>query len=129
MANVDPKPLIQAATREVETVTVAEAAQKHADGAQFVDVREPEEWLQGYVAGALHIPRGTLEFDIGDQVRDPRRHLVTYCGSGARAVLAAAQLKRLGFENAAAMIDGGYDNWSEAGYPTAHNPLKPLLNR
>lgn len=129
MANVDPKALVEAAAGEVETLSVAEAARKHPDDAQFVDVREPEEWLQGYVAGTLHIPRGTLEFTIGDQVRDPRRHLVTYCASGARAVLAAAQLKKLGFENAAALADGGFEDWKEAGYPTAHNPLKPYLDR
>ena len=129
MAKVDPEALVKEATEEVETVSVAEAAQCHANGAQFVDVREPQEWLQGYVAGALHIPRGTLEFAIGERVRNPKRHLVVYCGSGARAVLAAAQLKRLGFENAAAMVDGGYEEWDEAGYPTAHNPLKPFLDR
>lgn len=129
MANVDPKPLVETARREIDTVSVAEAAQRHSDGAQFVDVREPEEWLQGYVTGTLHIPRGTLEFSIGEQVRDPRRHLVVYCASGARATLAAAQLKRLGFENAAAMVDGGFEDWKAAGYPVAHNPLKPFLGR
>jgi len=129
MAIVNPQELVDDAAREVETVTLAEAAQRHSQGALFVDVREPEEWLGGYVSGALHISRGNLEFKIGNQVRDPRRHLVCYCASGARATLAAAQLRRLGFKNAAAMVDGGYDEWKQADYPTAQNPLKPFFAR
>ena len=127
MADIDPQALVDEAAKRIETLTIAEAAQRHSDGAQFIDVREPQEWPSGYIEGTLHIPRGTLEFSIGDQVRDPRRRLVLYCGSGARAILACAQLQRLGFDNAAAMVQGGYDEWAEAGYPTSSNPVTPFF--
>jgi rhodanese-related sulfurtransferase len=129
MVKVDLDALIEQAACEVETVTVAEAAQRHAKGAQFVDVREPQEWLGGYIADTLLIPRGNLEFAIGDRVCNLNRHLIVYCESGERATLAAAQLKRLGFRNVAAMVDGGYKEWAAADYPTAHNPFKPLLEQ
>lgn len=129
MVKIDLAALIEQAASDIETLTVAEAAQRHADGAQFVDVREPQEWLGGYIAGTLLIPRGNLEFAIGDRVCSLDRRLIVYCESGERATLAAAQLKRLGFRNVAAMVDGGYEEWAAADYPTAHNPLKPLLDQ
>ena len=125
MARIDPDQLVKQAREEVPVLTVAEAGQQHADGAQFIDVREPQEWLTGYIDGALHIPRGTLEFEVGSHVPNPRRRLVTYCSSGGRAALAAQQLRRLGYRNAMAM-DGGYSNWKEAGYPRSRNPIAAL---
>ena len=88
---------------------------------QFVDIREPAEVAKsGLVAGAVHVPRGLLEFQV-----DPKSpthnaklaagsRLVLYCGSGARSALAAKSLKEMGVENVA-HVPGGFAALKDAG--------------
>ncbi len=89
----------------------------------FVDVREGGEWAQGHIPGAVHAPRGHLEF-----LADPEfpRHnaalaqdkmLVLYCGSGGRSTLAAKTLHDMGFLRVCSLV-GGMAAWTEAGGPT-----------
>ncbi len=88
----------------------------------FVDVREGGEWAQGHIPGAVHTPRGHLEF-----LADPEfpRHnaalvqdkmLVLYCASGGRSTLAAKTLHDMGFPRVASLV-GGFPAWTEAGGP------------
>ena len=58
----------KAEIREVDTATADEA--RHAPGAVLLDVREPDEYEQGAVPGALHIARGNLESNIEGRVPD-----------------------------------------------------------
>ena len=114
--------LVAEAAQSVELIDLGEARRRYDAGAVMVDVREPAEWLNGRVAGAVHVPRGLIEFQLptvlterakaGDDVAP----LILYCGAGPRAVLAAHQLGKLGLE-AAALAPGGYKDWSEAGHP------------
>ena len=54
---------------EIDEVGAAEARERHGE-AVFVDVRERDEWEEGAVPGAVHIPRGNLESRIEGLVPD-----------------------------------------------------------
>ncbi len=116
------KDLVAAANAEVETLAVDEAkALVGRDDVVFVDVRETKELeTQGKVPGAVHAPRGLLEFhaDPASPYHKPElasgKRLVVYCGSGARSALAAKTLKDMGVENVANM-QGGFTAWRDGG--------------
>jgi rhodanese-related sulfurtransferase len=87
----------------------------------IIDVREPAEYASGHVPGALSIPRGVLEFRIWPRVGFPDKldlnaRITLYCGSGARAALAAKSLRDLKFTNVTA-ADMRFEDWARAGYP------------
>src|SRR6201986_5269891 len=61
-------------------------------GPILVDVREKDEWTEGFIPGARWIPRGFLELRIEDQVPEPTAEIVLYCAGGNRSALAARSL-------------------------------------
>jgi sulfur-carrier protein adenylyltransferase/sulfurtransferase len=81
----------------------------------FVDVRERDEYEQGFIPGALHIPRGNLESRIESRVPDHDRPIVIYCATGQRSVYAAKTLGELGYHDVVSMA-GGFAAWKQAGY-------------
>lgn len=83
----------------------------------LVDVREESEFAAGHLPGAVHLGKGVIERDIESQFPDPSQELVLYCGGGFRSALAADNLQKMGYTNVISM-DGGWRNWTEAGYPT-----------
>ena len=91
----------------------AEAAQGLLDnGAHVLDVREPAEFMMGHLPGAQNVPRGVLEFKVGDHpvLADKDAAILLYCKNGGRSTLAAHTLKRMGFTNVQ-MLVGGFDGW------------------
>src|SRR5678816_973158 len=72
-----------------------------------VDVRDPDEYRDGHIEDAANISRGFLEFRIGTVAPEPTTPLVLYCQSGLRSMLAARQLKELGYENVI-NLQGGF---------------------
>jgi sulfur-carrier protein adenylyltransferase/sulfurtransferase len=80
----------------------------------LIDVRELDEYNEGYIPGALYIPRGKLEQRIEDAV--PRRdtELVLYCAGGNRSALAAKTLGDLGYGKVAS-LKGGFGAWKKSG--------------
>jgi len=86
----------------------------------IVDVREPDEYRQGHLAGSVNIPRGMLEFKISNEpaLQNVGRAMVLYCKTSGRAALASVALKNMGFENVVSM-SGGFDAWVAAGLPVA----------
>ncbi len=87
----------------------------------LVDVREPDEFETGHLAGAVNIPRGVIEFRIWPLIGFPDHvdmgaRIVLYCGSGARCALAAKSLQELGFNNVYS-ADMTLKDWTAAGYP------------
>jgi len=87
----------------------------------IIDVREPAEFAEGHVPGAINIPRGLIEFRIWSHVGYPERldrsrKITIYCGSGARAALAAKSLRDLNFSDVSA-ADMKFEDWKKAGYP------------
>jgi adenylyltransferase/sulfurtransferase len=81
----------------------------------LVDVREREEWDEGHIPGAVHVPRGNLESRIEQAVPDRATPVVLYCASGNRSAFAARTLGELGYENAASLT-GGFTEWKRAGH-------------
>ena len=89
----------------------------------LVDLREPSERAQhGAIPGAVHAPRGMLEF-WADPTSSyhraefhPNRRVVLHCASGGRSALAADTLQQMGYTNVA-HLDGGFNAWKEAGRP------------
>lgn len=65
----------------------------------LIDVREPEEYAQGFAEGAINIPRGVLEMKVLALYSDPKQPIYIYCATGIRATLSVEQLVRLGYEN------------------------------
>ena len=88
-----------------------------------VDVRDPDEYRDGHIEDAANISRGFLEFRIGTVAPEPTTPLVLYCQTGLRSMLAARQLKELGFENVT-NLQGGFQKWAQSGLPVAKD--KPL---
>lgn len=114
--------LVAAADAEVGHLSVEEAHALHGDAdVVFLDVREPPEVAKGKVPGAVHVPRGLLEFAADPNSPTHRqelsagRRVVVYCGSGARSALAAKTLKDMGIERVTHM-QGGFGGWKTAEY-------------
>ena len=102
----------KSAIREVEP---AEAEQEIADGpAVVLDVREPDEYEQGALPGAVHIPRGTLETSVEGRIPDKSSHVVVYCAGGIRSAFAAQTMQELGYTDVASVV-GGFNRWKDEG--------------
>ena len=115
--------LVSEAKAQIENLAPEEVARELRRGHPLlVDVREPEERLaQGSIPGAVHAPRGMLEFAADPTSAyhraefDPQRRTILYCASGGRSALAAAALRTLGYARVA-HLDGGLKAWREAGF-------------
>jgi molybdopterin/thiamine biosynthesis adenylyltransferase/rhodanese-related sulfurtransferase len=102
----------KAAVREIDP---AQAEQEiSAEKAVVLDVREPDEYEQGALAGAVHIPRGTLETSVEGRIPDKASHLVVYCAGGTRSAFAAKTLQDLGYTDVASVV-GGFNRWKDEG--------------
>ncbi len=98
--------------REVDTAGAAdEVAQP---GTVVLDVREPDEFEQGALPGAVHIPRGQLESQVESRVSDHDAHVVVYCAGGTRSAFAADTLGQLGYGDVVSMA-GGFNKWKDEG--------------
>ena len=84
--------------------------------AVVVDVGDAEEYAQGHIAGARHIPLAQLEAQLPLAVKNKALPLVLVCHGGARARRAAAVAQKLGYAQAQA-LSGGMKGWKEASLP------------
>jgi molybdopterin/thiamine biosynthesis adenylyltransferase/rhodanese-related sulfurtransferase len=98
-----------------EIVEIDTPAARDRTDAIFVDVRERDEWDEGHIPGAVHVPRGNLESRIENAVPDRDREVVLYCASGARSAFAAKSLGELGYTNVASLA-GGFADWKRNGF-------------
>lgn len=64
----------------------------------------------------MHIGKGVIERDIETAIPHMQAPIVVYCGGGYRSVLAAENLRQMGYTNVLSM-DGGIKAWRAAGYP------------
>lgn len=110
----------KAQVRTIDMATFKSALDKGSLGL-IIDVREPAEYADGHIPGAINIPRGLIEFKIWSHVGFPdkvdmRAKITLYCGSGARSALTAKTLKDLKFRNVTS-ADMTVEDWAKAGYP------------
>ena len=115
--------LVTAAKSHIQEISVAEAEQAIQEADILLDVREPDEYAAGHLAGAVNIPRGVLEFRLS---ADPAlvasdRPLLVYCKSGGRSALAAKALQDMGYSQVVSMA-GGFDGWAACGLPVEKAP-------
>jgi rhodanese-related sulfurtransferase len=125
--------LLEAAEREVRTVTASDAqALLGRVDVQFVDLRDVRELeREGLIPGAFHAPRGMLEFWVDPEspyfkpVFGEPKTFVFYCQSGWRSALAAQAVQRMGLEGVC-HIAGGYRAWQDSGGPTQPKPSRDV---
>jgi rhodanese-related sulfurtransferase len=126
------KQLLEEANAEVTAIMPAEAipllAQK--DDVTFIDLRDPRELeREGKIPGAVHCPRGMLEFWIDPEspyhrpVFAEKKKLLFFCAGGWRSALAAKTAQDMGLEDIA-HLEGGYGAWRKAGGPVEGAPEK-----
>lgn len=116
--------LVETAMAEIETLTVAQAQKVVASGdVLLVDLRDVRECKrEGKITGAVHVPRGMLEFWIDPQSAYHKPELATdkkllfFCAAGWRSALSTKTAKDMGFDNVA-HIEGGFGAWRDAGAP------------
>ena len=117
------KDFLAEADAAVPRITPEEGIAKHQAGETiFVDVRDGESIRSsGTIAGAVHVPRGMVEFiaDPSHNLHNPAlrkdTELVLICGAGGQAALAGKTLKDMGYQTV--LNVGGFSAWKDAGGP------------
>jgi sulfur-carrier protein adenylyltransferase/sulfurtransferase len=101
---------------QIREIDAAEAGERLSGAASpvFVDVRERDEYEQGSIPGAIHLPRGHLESRIESAVPDRETPVVLYCAAGNRSAYAARTLEELGYQDVVSLA-GGFTGWKQAG--------------
>src|SRR5258707_5716775 len=109
--------LLQQTRSEVSEIDATQARGRIESGEPVVvDVREHDEWDEGHIPGAVHVPRGHLESRIERLAPDPSRPVVIYCSAGNRSAFAAKTLAELGYEDVVSLA-GGFTDWKRNGFP------------
>jgi len=108
--------LLAAAKNEITEIDTATAAERIAAGALVLDVREPDEYDQGALPDAVHIPRGHLEAQVEGRLLDKNAPVVVYCAGGVRSAFAARTLQELGYAEVLS-VAGGFGKWKDEGRP------------
>jgi sulfur-carrier protein adenylyltransferase/sulfurtransferase len=109
--------LVAQVREEIEEISTPEARARHESDAPplFLDVREPDEWEEGHIPGAVHIPRGRLEQRVEGLVPDHGREIVVYCAAGPRSAFATKSLGEMGYTRVVNLA-GGIVDWKRNGY-------------
>ena len=120
---VSPADFVAKAKATIKECTVNQVKDGLGPGTILIDIRESDEYARGHVPGAVHVPRGMLEFliletlkHIGTKADPADADIVLYCGTGGRSALATKSLDDMGFRNVRSM-DGGIVAWNEASLP------------
>lgn len=116
--------LVAQARAVIEEIDPAKLHALQAGGVPVIDVREPGEFAEGHIPGAVNIPRGVLEFQVDghpavncardEHLAHRRTPVVLYCRTGGRSALSAEALKRLGFDQPLSLA-GGWLRWVDEG--------------
>lgn len=97
---------------DVPEIDIAEAARRHAAGVPVIDVREPDEYVEGHVPGAPLIPLGTVPDRVAEVPAEGE--VLVICKSGGRSRKAAELLRAQGID--AVNVAGGTMAWIDAGH-------------
>ena len=107
--------LLARAKEQITEIDGSEAESRLAQSL-VLDVREPDEYEQGAIPGALHLPRGHLEGQVEGKVADKSKPIIVHCASGFRSAFAAKTLQELGYEDVVNLA-GGFNRWKDEGRP------------
>ncbi|MFV0525277.1 MAG: rhodanese-like domain-containing protein [Acidimicrobiales bacterium] len=129
MAEADSLPvkkawdLVDEAKAKIDNLTPEQVkAELESGSATVVDIRDHRElYLKGKIPGAVHAPRGMLEFWIDPaseyyrELFTPDKRFVLYCAGGGRSALAAKTMKDMGYPDVG-HLEPGFGGWESAGY-------------
>lgn len=129
--------LVDEAMEQVATISVDQALTRlGAPGVQFVDLRDAGELERdGTIPGALHAPRGMLEFWVDPSSPyykpefTPDKRYVFFCGTGWRSALAGRTMHEMGLLGEIAHIDGGFDAWRASSAPIVRAASQPTVEK
>ncbi|TMK70866.1 MAG: molybdopterin-synthase adenylyltransferase MoeB [Actinobacteria bacterium] len=114
---VSYRDLLAQAKAEIDEVDAVRAKDLIESGDPvIVDVREQDEWDEGHIGGAVHVPRGHLESRIEAAAPDRTRPVLIYCAVGNRSAFAAKTLLELGYVEPVSLA-GGFTDWKRNGFP------------
>jgi molybdopterin/thiamine biosynthesis adenylyltransferase/rhodanese-related sulfurtransferase len=82
----------------------------------LLDVREADEYEQGALPGAVHVPRGFLEFQVEGRILDKSAPVIVYCAGGSRSAFAAKTMAELGYTDVVSLV-GGFNRWKDEDRP------------
>ena len=102
--------------RHTPEIDPTQAWHRMQDGALLIDVREEYEWAGGRPLGGIGVPRSHVEFQIERIAPDPKHELLLICAAGARSLLVADALRRMGYARVAS-VAGGFNRWRADGLP------------
>ncbi len=120
--------LVAAAKEQIQEIPVSAADEAIQAADLLVDVREPDEYHNGHITGAINIPRGLLEFKFSNDEALASRDLniVLYCKNSGRAALSAQSLATMGYLHVQS-ITGGIEAWEAADKPVV-TPALPSFD-
>ena len=111
------KDFVAEAKKTITEISVADAKKAlDTGGYTFVDCRTAKEFKMGHIPGAVHIPRGMLEFKVSKMLPDKNANIIINCKTGGRSALATCTLCQMGYTNVNSLA-GGWKAWVKAGYP------------
>ena len=127
--------LIDSAMEKIETVPLKQAEELLQDSnVVFVDIRDIRELeREGMIPGALHAPRGMLEFWVDPDspyykpIFGEDKRFILYCASAWRSALATKTLQDMGFPRVS-HLEGGFSAWKQEGLPVAEKPSKSSMS-
>lgn len=114
---ISSQQLLAQARREVGEIDIHQLkrAQEQGENVYVIDIRERDEFVQGYIPGARYVPRGFLELRMEEITPNRDAPIVFYCAGGVRSLLAARAVKEMGYTNVTS-LQGGFGAWKNAGY-------------
>ena len=114
--SLSSRELVDQARREVGEVAARDLEARLQGSGRLLDVREPDEVLQGVLPDAVLIPRGFLELRVEAAIPDRATPVTVYCASGVRSLLAAKTLRSMGYSDVVS-LQGGFNAWKDQGMP------------
>ena len=115
--------MLQQVRAEISEVDATHARERVEAGEPVVvDVREQDEWDEGHIPGAVHIPRGHLESRIERLAPDQSRTVLLYCSAGNRSAFAAKTLDELGYGDVVSLAGGFTDGTAKTTQPAGKTP-------
>ena len=110
-------PVLQGATASGISPTEAVQCMNREKGV-VVDVCDAEEFANGHIKGAVHVPLDQLEAKLPSSVKNKSTPLILVCASGIRSKRAQAVAQKLGYEKVHS-LQGGLAAWKEANLPVS----------
>lgn len=104
-----------------QTIGTDEAKELIERGIKVIDVRQPEEWQRGHIAGATLVPINGI-YSFGQALRDlnlpAEEEVIFVCASGQRSA-SACEIAMVAGLNKVYNLANGMHGWLNRNYPVA----------